>query len=242
MDDLQETTTATVTKPYDNVGGKMYPRVKMTFGVDGTANDVSSSNPLPVTFAGTSPVSGTVSVQGTIPVSMSGSGTTSISGTVPISGNVGITGTVPVSLTNGGTTAISGTVPVSISGTPSVTLAGTPTFNPSGTQNVTLNSLQAGEDLVADLTKVEQRFTPYFINSAGTATIKTAAGLIHTLTVTGGSAGAITGYDSSSGTSATKLFDFDSTNALATYTFNFTFATGLVVVTGAATKLSISKR
>ena len=89
MDDLQETTTATVTKPYDNVGGKYYPRIKMAFGVDGTANDVSASNPLPVTSLG--------------------SGTTAISGTIPISGTVNLSGTIPVS----GTTSVSGTVPVS---------------------------------------------------------------------------------------------------------------------------------
>lgn len=214
MDDLQETTTATITKPYDNVGGKLYPRVKMTFGVDGTANDVSASNPLPVTFGGTSPVSGTVSLQGTIPVSMSGSGTTAISGTVPISGTTSVAGTVPIS----GTVATSGTV---------------------FTSDTTLG---AGEDLVNNRTVVEERFNPYFIGTAGTTTVKSVSGFIHTLTVTGGTAGAITGYDSTAGTSALKLFDFDSTNTPNTYTFDYSFANGLVVVTGSATKLSISAR
>jgi hypothetical protein len=33
----------------DDVGGVQYPRVKATFGADGTATDISAANPLPVT-------------------------------------------------------------------------------------------------------------------------------------------------------------------------------------------------
>lgn len=35
----------------DNIGGVLHPRVKLTWGVDGTATDVSASNPLPVVAA-----------------------------------------------------------------------------------------------------------------------------------------------------------------------------------------------
>lgn len=37
----------------DNIGGVNYQRVKVTTGADGTANDVSSSNPMPVDASGT---------------------------------------------------------------------------------------------------------------------------------------------------------------------------------------------
>ena len=35
----------------DLIAGEMYQRVKTTFGVDGTATDVSATNPLPVTLS-----------------------------------------------------------------------------------------------------------------------------------------------------------------------------------------------
>lgn len=49
----------------DEIGGVLYQRVKMTAGADGTATDVSSANPMPVSvgnFPATQPVSGSVSV------------------------------------------------------------------------------------------------------------------------------------------------------------------------------------
>lgn len=106
----------------DDIGGVKYQRVKISVGVDGSATDVSTSAPMPISDAGGSvTVDGAVSITGTVPVD--GSGVTQpVSGpltdaqlravAVPISGtvtaNVG-TGTQPVS----GTVAISGTVPVS---------------------------------------------------------------------------------------------------------------------------------
>jgi hypothetical protein len=80
-----------------------------------------------------------------------------------------------------------------------------------------------------------------YISTATTTVCKTGAGLLHTLTVTGGTAGTIIGYDNTAA-SGTILFSFDSTNALATYTFNVSFAIGLTVVTAAATKCTISAR
>lgn len=44
----------------DDVSGVKHQRVKVEFGTDGTATDVSSSNPLPVGVIGTATVSGTV--------------------------------------------------------------------------------------------------------------------------------------------------------------------------------------
>src|SRR4051812_46208755 len=68
----------------DDIGGVQYQRVKVTFGADGTASDVSSGSPLPVSgtfWQTTQPVSGTF-WQATQP----------ISGAVSVSGSVAVTG------------------------------------------------------------------------------------------------------------------------------------------------------
>lgn len=51
----------------DDIGGIHYPRTKLSFGADGSATDVSSASPLPVTgtfWPTTQPISGTVTVTG----------------------------------------------------------------------------------------------------------------------------------------------------------------------------------
>ena len=80
-----------------------------------------------------------------------------------------------------------------------------------------------------------------YISTATTTVCKTGAGLLNTVTVQGGTAGTIIGYDNTAA-SGTILFSFDSTNALETYTFNVSFAIGLTVITAAATKLTVSAR
>jgi hypothetical protein len=47
---------ASITGAADEIGGVKYPRLKMTFGADGTATDVSGSDPLPVAQTGTAAV------------------------------------------------------------------------------------------------------------------------------------------------------------------------------------------
>jgi len=101
----------------DDIGGTHYPRSKMVWGADGVANDVSATNPMPVTIPGTLPVSGNVGITG--PVAVTGSfypATQPISGNVGVTGNVAVTGTFyqavqPVSGNVGvtGTVAVSGT-------------------------------------------------------------------------------------------------------------------------------------
>lgn len=99
----------------------------------------------------------------------------------------------------------------------------------------------AGEDLTVGVMKVEQRFTDTYISTATTTTLKTGAGILHTIVVNGGTAGTIIVYDNTAA-SGTIIASFDSTNALATYTFDCTFSTGLTVITSAATKLSVNFR
>lgn len=83
--------------------------------------------------------------------------------------------------------------------------------------------------------------TSTYISTATTTTIKTGAGILHTITVNGGTAGTVIVYDNTAG-SGTIIASFDSTNALATYTLNVAFTTGLTIVTGAATKITVSSR
>lgn len=77
------------------------------------------------------------------------------------------------------------------------------------------------------------------IAEAATTAVKNGSGFLHTITVTGGTAGTIKVYDTLSGTTS-KFIDFSSTNALATYTFDVAFSSGCSVVTGSATTLTVS--
>lgn len=86
---------------------------------------------------------------------------------------------------------------------------------------------------------VKDAYVNNYIVTATTTTAKTGAGILHAITVEGGTAGTITVYDNTAA-SGTKLADFSSTNAIQTYIFDVTFATGLTIVTSAATSLSVS--
>lgn len=155
-----------------------------------------------------------------------------------------------VAVTNG-----SGSPSTTPSGSASVPLAkynATPTTRTEGQFGVlqadtlgnlkeTLGTTIAGEDIPNDVTKVENRNNATYISTATTTVVKTGAGLLHTITVQGGTTGTIIGYDNTAA-SGTILFSFDTTVALATYTFDVSFAVGLTVVTSAATKLTVSAR
>jgi hypothetical protein len=110
-----------------------------------------------------------------------------------------------------------------------------------GNLKETLGTTIAGEDIPNDVTKVEFRNNGTYISTATTTVVKTGAGLLHTIVVQGGTTGTIIGYDNTAA-SGTILFSFDTTVALATYTFDVSFAVGLTVVTSAATKLTVSAR
>jgi len=81
-------------------------------------------------------------------------------------------------------------------------------------QKVTQGTLLAGEDLTNNVIKVENRFSYATIATATTTTIKSGAGFLHRITVSGGTTGAIIVYDNTAA-SGTKIIDFDTTNALA---------------------------
>ena len=155
-----------------------------------------------------------------------------------------------VAVTNG-----SGSPSTTPTGTASVPLAkynATPTTRTEGQFGVlqadslgnlknTLGTTIAGEDIPNDVLKVEMRNNATVISTATTTVCKTGAGLLNTITVTGGTAGTIVVYDNTAA-SGTILASFSSTNALATYTFNVSFSIGLTVVTSAATLVTVSAR
>jgi hypothetical protein len=79
-----------------------------------------------------------------------------------------------------------------------------------------------------------------YISSATTTICRSTPGKLHAVTVNGGTAGSIVGYDNASAATGNVVFSFDSTNALATYRFDVDLVNGLVIVTGAATKVTVA--
>lgn len=81
--------------------------------------------------------------------------------------------------------------------------------------------------------------TQTYISTGTTTVVVTGEGTLHTVTVQGGSAGTIIIYDNTAA-SGKIIASFDSTNAIATYTFDVAFRIGCTVITGAATKLTVA--
>lgn len=81
-----------------------------------------------------------------------------------------------------------------------------------------------------------------YIATATTTAVKTGTGQLGSIIVTGGTAGTIIVYDNTAA-SGTILASFDSTNALAEYDFKgVPFYTGLTIITGSATKITVVYR
>lgn len=104
-----------------------------------------------------------------------------------------------------------------------------------------LVTLLSGEDQTVNCLKVEQRYSYAYINSAATTVVKGSAGFLHRITVTGGTAGTIIVYDNPS-TSGTIIASFDSTNMQSSYELNVIATLGITIITGAATKITVSYR
>lgn len=82
-------------------------------------------------------------------------------------------------------------------------------------------------------------FESLHISTATTTVVKTGPGIFHGFIIEGGTAGTITVYDNTSA-AGKILANFDLTNTLATYLFDVDYTIGLTVVTGNATKLTVS--
>lgn len=107
-----------------------------------------------------------------------------------------------------------------------------------------LNTKLAGEDLVNDVQKVEQRYTYNAISTATTTLVKTGAGFVHTISIVGGTLGAITVYDNTTATGTAIIPTFTPTATLPCppIILDASFATGLTIVTAAATIIVVSYR
>ena len=93
----------------------------------------------------------------------------------------------------------------------------------------------------------------FYNNQASTVLIKSGRGILHNITMEGGQSGFVTLYDSGTATGPVSssgitvgiaqgplIGNFDTTNALFTYTYDISFASGLTVVTTNQTKMTFS--
>jgi hypothetical protein len=133
---------------------------------------------------------------------------------------------------------------LNVTGIASGTTAGVIEFsaNPSAMQTMGVVAAQTGAWNVGLAAATTGGYSSNAISTATTTTVKSGAGTLHTISILGGTAGAIDVYDNTAG-SGTKLvptFTPGSVTTPATLTFDVAFATGLTIVTGAATLLQVS--
>lgn len=82
-------------------------------------------------------------------------------------------------------------------------------------------------------------YTPRYISTATTTTVKTGAGVLGSIVLGETAAGAITVYDNTAA-SGTIIAVLKASVVEGTYTFNAAFTTGLTVVTAGASKLTVN--
>lgn len=86
-----------------------------------------------------------------------------------------------------------------------------------------------------------EAYNSSYISTATTTTVKSNAGVLHSITLGETAAGAITVYDNTAG-SGTIIAAFKASVAEQTFVLDVAFATGLTIVTAAASKLNVSYR
>lgn len=82
-------------------------------------------------------------------------------------------------------------------------------------------------------------YEPQNISTATTTVVKDGAGILHLITINGGTLGAITVYDNNAG-SGTKIATLDASADRRSYFYNVRFTTGLTIVTAAATDITVA--
>lgn len=80
---------------------------------------------------------------------------------------------------------------------------------------------------------------PTYISTAATTVVRTQPGVLQRIVITGGTAGTITVYDHASAATGNPIIEFSSTNTPDSLEFGATVNNGIVVVTSAATKLTV---
>ena len=99
----------------------------------------------------------------------------------------------------------------------------------------------AGEDLVNDVQKVEQRYQELNLAAAATPVVKTGPGVLHAIIVNATIAGTITLYDSTTA-SGTKMATLKASIGENTYRYICTFLAGLTIVLAAASDVTVVYR
>lgn len=87
---------------------------------------------------------------------------------------------------------------------------------------------------------INQPYLYKFSSSTTVNTVKSSAGILHTLTVEGGTTGTIDIFDGSTSGASPSIASFTTTNALTTYTFDVGFSSGCTVITTGALKYTVS--
>ena len=85
----------------------------------------------------------------------------------------------------------------------------------------------------------ESSFNNNNISTATTTTVKSGAGHLHSIVVNTTAIGAITVYDNTAG-SGTKIATLKASVVEGTYLYDVQFATGLTVVTAAASDVTVT--
>lgn len=85
-----------------------------------------------------------------------------------------------------------------------------------------------------------EKYTPTYISSATETVVKTGPGTLHTVVLGETAAGTITIYDGVSAALGTIKAVLKASIAEQTFTFDFAFTKGLVIVTAGASKLTVN--
>jgi hypothetical protein len=88
---------------------------------------------------------------------------------------------------------------------------------------------------------MDNRHNTAAIKTATTTVVKSGTGTLASITILGGTMGAITVYDNTAGSGTELCPQFTpAANSMVTLHFNAAFSTGLTIVTAAATVLQVS--
>lgn len=107
--------------------------------------------------------------------------------------------------------------------------------------SVTLAHKIAGENIAEDVQRIREECSGALITAATTTVVKSAKGRLRSITILGGTMGAIDVYDNTAA-SGTKLIPTFTPPAAycGTLTFYIPFVVGLTIVTAAATLVQVS--
>lgn len=88
---------------------------------------------------------------------------------------------------------------------------------------------------------MNEKFEYKNITTGATTVVKSGTGVLKAITVNSTAAGTITVYDNTSA-AGTKIATLKASVVEGTYEYNIAFATGLTIVTGAASDITVSYR